>query len=65
LRIIEIKAIQGRSIAQIDAARKRTPIEAITKFLNLSKKTIRVIKQNFFWAFIYNIIAIPVAGGIL
>ncbi|MCX8026977.1 MAG: heavy metal translocating P-type ATPase [Thermodesulfovibrionales bacterium] len=33
--------------------------------INLSRDTMRVIKQNLFWAFIYNIIGIPVAGGIL
>ncbi|MGH1599904.1 heavy metal translocating P-type ATPase [Campylobacter majalis] len=33
--------------------------------LNLGKKTIRTIKQNLFWAFIYNLICIPVAAGAL
>ena len=33
--------------------------------LSLAKRTIRKIKQNIFWAFGYNMIAIPIAAGIL
>ncbi len=37
----------------------------IVSSIKLSKKTVNKIKQNLFWAFIYNIIAIPIAAGIL
>lgn len=40
-------------------------LRAIPKALNLSKKTVLGIRQNLFWAFIYNVIGIPVAAGIL
>lgn len=37
----------------------------IPQALRLSKQTVATIKQNLFWAFIYNLIGIPVAAGIL
>jgi Cu2+-exporting ATPase len=40
-------------------------LQSIPKALNLSKKTVRGIRQNLFWAFIYNLIGIPLAAGVL
>lgn len=40
-------------------------ISKLAKAIRLSKFTMRGIKQNLFWAFIYNIIGIPVAAGVL
>ena len=40
-------------------------ISKLVKAVRLSKMTMRGIKQNLFWAFIYNIVGIPLASGIL
>jgi len=40
-------------------------INKISQAIDLSKSTMRAIKQNLFWAFIYNVIGIPVAAGLL
>ena len=40
-------------------------LQSIPKALNLSRKTVLGIRQNLFWAFIYNIIGIPIAAGLL
>ncbi|HXI01457.1 MAG TPA: heavy metal translocating P-type ATPase [Sphingobacteriaceae bacterium] len=40
-------------------------LNAIPKALKLSAKTVQTIRQNLFWAFIYNLIGIPLAAGVL
>jgi len=40
-------------------------LQSIPKALKLSRKTVQTIHQNLFWAFIYNIIGIPLAAGVL
>ncbi|MCA9380862.1 copper-translocating P-type ATPase [Candidatus Dojkabacteria bacterium] len=40
-------------------------LDKVIESVQLSKQTLTIIKQNLFWAFGYNVIAIPVAAGIL
>ncbi|MEP7231590.1 MAG: heavy metal translocating P-type ATPase [Ginsengibacter sp.] len=40
-------------------------LQHVSKAIRLSKQTVKIIRQNLFWAFIYNIIGIPLAAGIL
>lgn len=53
-------AIEAGSIVLI-----KDDLRDIVTALDLSRKTIRKIWQNLFWAFIYNIIGIPIAAGLL
>lgn len=50
------------AIETADVALMRHDLRAVSGAIMLSRKTIRTIKQNLFWAFIYNIIGIPLAA---
>ncbi|MEO7992372.1 MAG: heavy metal translocating P-type ATPase [Chryseolinea sp.] len=64
---ISIAMGKGSDIA-IDVAKMTlitSDLQLIPKALNLSTQTVKAIHQNLFWAFIYNVIGIPIAAGIL
>lgn len=61
-------ALGGGSAIAIETAQLTLAggdISSIPKAIRLSSKTIRVIHQNLFWAFIYNTLGIPLAAGLL
>jgi len=43
----------------------KSDLDAIPELIAISKQTVRTIKQNLFWASIYNLISIPIAAGVL
>ena len=64
---VSIAMGKGSDIA-MDVAKMTIISSDLTKLSDaifLSKATVRTIKQNLFWAFIYNLIGIPIAAGIL
>ena len=53
------------AIESADVVLMHNALTDICKAIELSKKTIRNIKQNLFWAFFYNCLGIPIAAGVL
>jgi Cu+-exporting ATPase len=48
-----------------DVTLMRNDLGGVTDAIQLARRTMRVMKQNLFWAFIYNVIGIPIAAGVL
>ena len=48
-----------------DITLMRNDLRAVPAILALSRQTSRVTRQNLFWAFVYNVIGIPAAAGVL
>ena len=63
---IGVSVNSGTDIARdsSDVILTKNDLTSIMNLINISKKTIRNIKQNIFWAFFYNCLMIPVAIGI-
>lgn len=53
------------AVESADVVLMKNSLIGISQAVELSKKTIRNIKQNLFWAFLYNCLGIPIAAGVL
>ena len=64
---IGVSVNSGTDIAidSSDVILTKNDLRSIINLINISKKTVKNIKQNLFWAFFYNCLMIPVAMGLL
>lgn len=53
------------AVDSADIVLMRNDVRAVTTSFELSKATIKNIKQNLYWAFLYNVLGIPIAMGVL
>jgi P-type Cu+ transporter len=56
---------QDIAIDSADVILVKGDLRNLLKAIKISAKTVSIIKQNIFWAFFYNILAIPLAAGVL
>jgi P-type Cu+ transporter len=53
------------AVEAADVTLMRADLRAVADAIALSRRTMRTMRQNLFWAFAYNVIGIPVAAGVL
>ncbi len=58
---VSVKSGTDIAMDSSDVILTRNDLDSILKLIKISKKTIKIIKQNLFWAFFYNALMIPIA----
>jgi P-type Cu+ transporter len=53
------------AVEAADIVLMRSDLMGVVDAIRLSRRTMRIIRQNLFWAFVYNVIGIPIAAGAL
>ena len=53
------------AVEAADVVLMRGDLRSVVQAIHLSRRTMRTMKQNLFWAFIYNVVGIPIAAGAL
>lgn len=61
---VSIKSSTDIAMDSADVILTRNDLRAILELINISKDTVKNIKQNLFWAFLYNSLMIPIAAGV-
>ncbi len=62
---VSVKSGTDIAMDSSDVILTKNDLSSIIKLINISDRTIKIIKQNLFWAFFYNALMIPIAMGIL
>jgi Cu+-exporting ATPase len=64
---VGIAMASGTDIASdaADVTLMRSDLVGVAQSLRLARRTMTTMKQNLFWAFVYNVVGIPIAAGVL
>ena len=53
------------AMAASDVTLVRGDVSGVPQVIDLARRTLATMRQNLFWAFVYNVVGIPIAAGVL